>query len=422
MKKMILQKAVTFFNKRSVFLLVIIAILFWMAAITYSLYLDDSLRYPDEKVYFNDYGQNIATSNIFSSDGINPTAFHPPLYPLIVGVLIKVGFGVFGIRLVNYAALFISILLVYRFLAKQNLRYSPIISVVLIIGYPVLFYTAGTLYPQTIGGMFLLLALFFYWTPSSKIKSIILTGLFLGLSILTIPTFLFVLPFLIIFSLLRKVKSLSWMILLAVITLLTISPWTIRNYILFDRVVLISSNFGTNFLIGNSKATTPNNGPNAWVGIKEFIEVADNQHMDEFERNSYYTRSALELIRKDPTHYGLLYFLKIANYFNFHNDLATKSESSDFNDILMLLSYCFMVFFVLLRLIFLRNEQLSSFEVFLLLLYLTSAFVSAIIFTRIRYRLPFDIILITMASLSIDRFLQKIINERISNRTKLMLK
>jgi 4-amino-4-deoxy-L-arabinose transferase-like glycosyltransferase len=402
----VLKKMVFFLRTKRVFLLVLFSILFWLTAIFYSLYLGDNLRFPDEKVYFNDYGQNIATSNIYSSDGISPTAFHPPLYPLLIGILIKAGFGVVGMHLVNYAALFVAIWIVYRLLIKQNFRFAPIISVVLIFGYPVLFYTAGTLYPQTIGGMFLLLALFYYWTPISTIKSIILTGLFLGLSILTIPTFLFVLPFLILFSLLTRKKTLSWMILLAVITFLTISPWTIRNYIVFDRVELVSSNFGTNFLIGNSEETTANNGPNAWTGMKEYVEKANDQHMNEFDRNKFYIISALNLIRNKPVHYGILYIQKVVNYFNFRNDLATKSESSTFKDLLMLISYGFLLLSVLLRIILLRTKSLSSLELFLLAMYLCSAFISAVVFTRIRYRLPFDYLLILLASISIERFYQ----------------
>ncbi|PKO01332.1 MAG: hypothetical protein CVU42_00560 [Chloroflexi bacterium HGW-Chloroflexi-4] len=417
MNNPILVKAITIIKTKSIFLFVSLSVLFWSAAIIYSFLLGDSLRYPDEKVYYHEYGQNIANSDIFSSDGKNPTAFHPPLYPLLIGILLKIGFSIFGIRLINFTALFLTILLTYLLLRKMRAEFSPIISVFLILGYPVLFYTAGTLYPQTIGGLFLVIAVFFFWDNELTIKNIILTGLFLGLSILTIPTFLFVLPFFILFMLFKQKIHFLKLILLAASTFLIIAPWTIRNYFVFDQFVLVSSNFGINFLIGNSSATTPNNGPNAWTGVKDFIEVADLQHMDEFERNSYYTRSAIELIKNDPIHYGKLYFQKVANYFNYRNDLSTKNESSNSKDILMFITYGFMIIVILLRIIVPRKKQFSSFELFLILLYLASAFVSAIVFTRIRYRLPFDLLLIILASLSIEKFIQINFNKQTTLRS-----
>lgn len=404
MKSSIFIKIFDIVNTKKQSLLILLSIVFWIAAVAYSLYLGDNLRYPDEVKYFNLYGQNLATFHIFSLDGIHPTAYNPPLYPLLIGLLISLGSGVVGARLCNFLALFLTMIFIYKLLDHRSFKFSPIISVLLILCYPVLFYTAGTLYPQTIGSLFLVLAAYFYWEPNNSNKNSILTGVFLGLSILTIPTFLFVLPFLLVFAFLSRKKMVTRMILITVFTLLTISPWTIRNYIVFNRFVLFSSNFGSTFLIGNSSATTPNNGPAAEVGIQEYIEEVKSRNLDEFEGNSYYTQVAINLIKKEPIHYGILYFQKVLNYFNFRNELVTKSESSSMKDLVMLITYGFLMLVVLLRFILLRKSRLSQLELFLLLLYLCSAFFSAVVFTRIRYRLPFDYLLILLAALSIERF------------------
>lgn len=83
----------------------------------------------------------------------------------------------------------------------------------------------------------------------------------------------------------------------------TIAPWTVRNYLVFNRFILISSNFGTNFIIGNSPATTPNNGPAASVGVIRIMEEANRLGLDEFERDKFYTKQALMFIQQNPKHY-----------------------------------------------------------------------------------------------------------------------
>lgn len=394
-----------FFLKNKSILVIILIAFFWITAIAYSIYLGDNLRFPDEIKYFHVYGQNIATLNIFSVDGINPTAYTPPLYPLIIGFLIMIGSGIIGVRLLNFLALFLILIVIYKFLDKQSYKYSPIISVTLILGYPVLFYTAGTLYPQMIGSLFLVLAVYFYWESFLSVKNTIFTGVFLGLAILTIPTFLFVLPFMIIFAFLYQKKILTKMILLVGITILTIFPWVIRNYIVFDRFIIFSSNVGTILLLGNSAATTPNDSPTALAGIENYFVEAENQGLNEFEKNKFYFYSAVNLVLNDPLHYMGLYLQKVVNYFNFRNELATKSESSPLRDLIMLITYGFLILVASTRLLFSKIFKFSQLELFLLLLYLSSAFVSAILFPRIRYRLPFDFFLIILGSLAIERFI-----------------
>ncbi len=415
MNESVFIKVVSFYQSKKKLALIILSAIFWITAIAYSIYLGDNLRFPDEIKYFHVYGQNIATLNIYSADGINPTAYTPPLYPLIIGFLIMVGSGIIGARLLNFLALFLILIVIYKFLDKQSYKYSPITSVFLIIGYPVLFYTAGTLYPQTIGSLFLLLAVYFYWEPLFSVKKIVLTGIFLGLAILTIPTFVFVLPFMIIFAFLLHKKILTKMVLLAGITILTISPWVIRNYITFDRFVLFSTNFGINFLLGNSPSTEPNIGVLASTGIEKIIIQADIQAFDEFQKNTFFTQSALEFIKKDPRHYAFLYLKKVINYFNFRNVIATKSEGNSFRDILLLITYGFLSCVTLIRIFFLKKFHPSQLELFLLILYVCSAAVSALVFTRIRFRLPFDYLLVIFASIAIDKFITHLVDKKKNN-------
>jgi 4-amino-4-deoxy-L-arabinose transferase-like glycosyltransferase len=392
-------------ERRKTTILIVVSVLFWVAAIAYSIYMGNRLPYPDEQWYFNDYAQNLAKLHMYSRDGFSPTAFHPPGYPLFLGLIVSLGFGITTARLLNFAAMYISLLCLYYLLEFRAYKIASLVAVLLAMGYLVLFYTAGTLYPQTFGTLFFMMAILFYWQQPFSYRYAILAGISMGIAILTIPTFLFVPFFLILFSILSRKDALTKLGLYLLVVFLVISTWTVRNYLVFNRFELITSNFGINFLIGNNPATTPNNGPAAYTGITHIIDMADQQGMEEFQRDQYYTQRALEFIRQDPSHYLGLYLLKSANYFNYRNQLLTASESSLAKDLVMLFTYGVFLLLAILRIIKYRKYPISRLEVFLILLYICNAFVSALAYTRIRYRLPFDYLLIAFVAISIERIL-----------------
>lgn len=311
-----MQRLIFLLQSKKKMILSLIAVLFGIASIGYSLYLGDRLRYPDERWYFNDYAQNLAKQHMFSRDGVSPTAFHPPAYPLLLGGLVMLGLGVTAARLVNFLLLFLTWLALFFWLEKRSPGPASLFAVLLAMGYPVLFYTAGTLYPQTLGAFFFVLALVFFWQEPFRWRYAFLGGVSMGLAALTVPTFLFVPFFMLVFALIFRRQLLQNALWVLVFTFVTVAPWTIRNYLVFDRFVLISSNFGKNFIIGNAPTTTPNNGPNAAIGLENIFNEAAQRGLDEFEANQFYIQKALGFIRKDPAHYILLYFLKVLNYFN----------------------------------------------------------------------------------------------------------
>jgi 4-amino-4-deoxy-L-arabinose transferase-like glycosyltransferase len=389
---------------RKTTILIVASVLYWTAALAYSIYLGNRLPYPDEQWYFNDYAQNLAKLHMYSRDGINPTAFHPPGYPLFLGLIVSLGFGITTARLLNFAAMYISLLCLYYLLENRTHKLASLLAVLLAMGYLVLFYTAGTLYPQTFGTLFFMMAILFYWQQPFSYRYAILAGISMGIAILTIPTFLFVPFFLILFSILSRKDALTKLGLFLLVVFLVILTWTVRNYLVFNRFEVISSNFGTNFLIGNNPATTPNNGPSAYTGVTHIVETADQLGLDEFQRDEFYTEQALDLIQQNPKHYLMLYILKFANYFNFRNQLLTATESSRVKDLVMFLTYGAFLLLALLRIFQFRKYPFSGLEAFLILLYICSAFVSALAFTRIRYRLPFDYLLIAFVAIYLDKW------------------
>ncbi len=390
--------------KKRKIILVLFSIIYWITAFAYSIYLGNSLRYPDERWYFEEHAQNWARSFIFSRDGVTPTAFHPPAYPIFLGILVFLGLNVTGVRLVNFLILYLTLLVLYKWVSMRSTGLAPLLVILFAFCYPVLFYTAGTLYPQTFGTFFLILAITFFLSEAFETKHAILGGFSLGLAILTIPTFSFIPILMLFFALIFQKKRLPQTMLFVIIAFSSLIPWVVRNYIVFNRFVILSTNSGINLLLGNNPLTSPNSGVN--VDLGRLLITEDIEKMNEFEQNEFYTKKALEYVKKEPLRYINLYILKVINYFNFRNELATKTESSKFRDLLMLVTYYPFVALTLIRLLLITKFPIQNDEIFMLVLYLSSAFVTAIFFTRIRFRIPFDYLLIVISALLISRLVE----------------
>lgn len=116
-----------------------------------------------------------------------------------------------------------------------------------------------------------------------------------------------------------------------------------------------------------------------------------------------YRDAAIEWIRSNRLDAIQLYFQKFINYFNFRNELGTASESSNTRDIIMLMTYGPLLMLFILRMVLISWLPLHRIEVLLVLLYLANAFVTAVFVTRIRYRLPFDFLMIIIVAILLER-------------------
>ena len=104
------------------------------------------------------------------------------------------------------------------------------------------------------------------------------------------------------------------MILIISISLITISPYLVRNYLLFDRII-IQAGFGYNLWKGNN--------PNSKVeGSRNDYENSLQLQLEKIPKNKYYRiiedkifiHEALKNIKNEPTKYLILYFKKAASF------------------------------------------------------------------------------------------------------------
>ncbi|MCX5643055.1 MAG: hypothetical protein NTY10_07565 [Candidatus Omnitrophica bacterium] len=375
----------------------------------YSLYLGSNFRFIDEKDYYT-IARNIAFTFQRSLDGIHPSAYHCPGYPFFLSIFLFLGANVIFLRFLNFLALALSVCLLYRILKEEAPGLSGIIGCLLVVCYPVLFYTAGMLYPQTITGTLLLGIVYLSRPPhrssppggegkNGRVPWII--GLLFGTLILFVPAMVLLLGVFLLWLLFIEKVRIKNAVIIAVLALCMVGCWTLRNYLVFKSFVFVNSNSGLVLLLGNSENTRPNAGVN--VDISKYVQEADRLGLNEANRDRYYQKQALEFIRNNKVKAFKLYFLKLWNYFNYRNELGTKAEAARWKDILMLMTWGPLLALFLARLILAGRFKVDRFEGLLILLYLAGAFIHALFLTRIRYRLPFDFLLIMVVAMFLGR-------------------
>lgn len=380
-----------------------------VAGAVYSARLGDLLRFKDESEYW-DLAGYLVSQHRFTMDGVASTAYRPPGYPLVLAVLRVAGLGLWWARMLNFACLAACLWLVYRLLDGERRPLAGAAAALLVLGYPVLFYAAGTIYPQILVGALLLLVLRACSRNGRWWRDALVAGVAYGVVILAVPYFLVIVPLLALHPWILGLAE-RWRraaLFLAVAGSLTL-VWTARNYALLHRFVPVATNGGINFLQGNNPQTATILGGGtaaAELDLTRYFAEAHRLHPgDEVGVSNSLHEQAMRWIRANPWEAAALYVRKCAYYFSYRNDLAIRSEQSRAKDLVMLLTYGPLMALVVVRLLLLRRWRPSRLELLLLAVCAANVLASAVFYPRIRFRLPVDLLLIVVAAGVVERAL-----------------
>ena len=401
----ILNATQIWINKYDRQIVLAVCLVVLLAGIIYSFSQGNTLKFPDEKDHVT-LARNLAEDFTYTLDGRIPTAYRPPGYPLVLAALSLLGMDIVSFRILNFVLLGLSMFLLFTIVKKIHNSVSGVLSVFIVLAYVVLFYTAGILVPQTLGAFFLLLTLQLMIPKKlMTLRRSFLVGIITGVHILAIPSSTFlIIPFsgwLIWKNRFSTGVSLISCFIVGIIIIIT--PWSFRNYQVFDSFVYVSTNSGLNLLLGNNENATAESG--AFVDIDRYRTMA--MGMNEARTDSLFSKSAIKYITENKIHSTKMYFLKFLNHFGFNNQFAAIQYNTQNYEILMMLSYGFILILLIIRLVLQKKFPLLPEEVLFLLIYLSSAFFFSIFFTRIRFRLPFDYLIIGIVAMFITNVWQK---------------
>ena len=204
----------------------------------------------------------------------------------------------------------------------------------------------------------------------------------------------------------KPVMSMALILLTATVVLLfAIVPWTIRNYLAFDRFVLLNTNAGFAFYWANH----PIHGQNYPADLPDwesYIELIPPEllSLDEAELDQTLLKRGLGFIQDDPGRYLVLSISRIDEYFMFW----PSSESGWISNVSRVLSFGLFWPFMAYGLI---AHVRRSFSSELLILYLFIMFYTGIhllSWALVRYRLPIDAVLIIFAGTTLVEMQMKL--------------
>lgn len=374
-------------------------------------------EYPDEDDYWR-LASNLVHTGTLSFDGLTPSAYRPPLVAWVLAPFTGMGWPMALVRpvfVIFYAA---SGALVGIFLCRafNSSRWIPPLGTALVLGHPAYFFSAGNLYPQQVLTPLLLLALVLMCLKADSFSAVLWRsaglGLITGISLLaSAPA---------IFSLVPAFALLAWEDLgelrkmqsgrayrttaACLVVLACAAPYIARNARNVHPGIYLSLNSGINLLFGNSPRTTPTSG--VLVDISEYLH--DHENDLEFDLNRHLTTVALANINEDPGYYGHLYLRKLAA--GFGNAVETATHGYNRWGTLAMWGYMALVWIGVGALLLLwkgsgaragatvDRSLIAKSIVLILPAYLLSVAGYAIFFTRLRFRLPVDVMLAVLSA------------------------
>lgn len=237
------------------------------------------------------------------TEGYRPTTLKPPIYPFILVLL----FSVFGVG--NFVSVFVlssifsagTALFLYLAFERQSKLVASLISFTFSVYPPFVFHSATT--PESTPLLLFLISLFLYQSvrliEKPTTRRFFVIGITGGLLVLTNPISLpFVvgstsaLGFLFVDGSGRVFRCISASGLALVIC---ISPWIVRNYLVFHRPVM-KSVLGHTLL--KARFTS---GEGLWVPSAEILKVElEGRHLDEVQEDSLLKKVVIRAVKHEP--------------------------------------------------------------------------------------------------------------------------
>jgi len=322
---------------------------------------------------------------------IRPTAFAPPLYAYFIALIFKIfNQSILIVKIVQAILGGVTCYLVYR---MGSMLFSPktgLIAALITALHPELIVLSGFLYTETFYIFLLTLAFLFYiraFLNRGQWSMWILAGFFLGLTILTRHVLLvFPLWLLFIVLLWRRTRSyLKYVFVSMLICYTVVTPWIVRNYIIFDRFIPVASGLGGSAWIGSN---IPDQGLHQEDSRQKAWD-ASKQAQDDMERDDILLNKAVHTIFDNPFNYGWIVLKKLGRYYlEVYQHVPNGSDEQKNWLLFTVLAVCYYPILVLtlLGIYYSRKKWMTCIPLWSLIVYTGLVYSLTIVVPR--YRIP----------------------------------
>ncbi len=272
------------------------------------------------------YGFNVVVNEYYAvpkfaspGDTILPSVFMPPLYFYFILFVDTISFQLVDtvnlLLTIQVLLNIFSIIILYKIVSKFEYKNLPILISFIFAFFPLNIYASVQVSSVTLQ-IFLILSFLFYFIElieENKFKNLFLFSFVSGFLILIRGEFILFYFFSLIYLLILN-KKIKTFIISAILTILVISPYLVRNYYNFNTLVLTKS-FGYNLLKGNNPTLKAEGNPSfieEEFDRKNLNIKADNRY--EINLDNFYKERAFDNIKSDSIQYMKFYLLKIFSF------------------------------------------------------------------------------------------------------------
>ena len=395
-------------NKKNLYLFLFLISLLSRILISY-YYCDRSLENEWTKLVNNLYNYNVLAFLKFG-DLLVPNLWMPPVYAYFI-YLHALIFGMndnLAIYIIITQILISSFtsIIFYKILSHFFSNKTCFFGAILFSIFPLIVYSAGQISSVTV---YLFLLLIFILITLSLMKegskniywNFATIGLVAGILILTRRDFVLIYFFTLIYSFLIFKISIKKILLILMITSLTISPYLIRNYISFDRLI-IHSGFGYNLW----KAYNPKAKVEGYYEesdeLKHKISLVKKDIFYRINEDKIYLEEAKKFIIKNPQEAATLFLKRLFSIFFIDLDSSQKNYYNFFH----IAPNIFIAILAILGLVtFDKKNTKLSYLILIMMILITVYSLFALLPRYKIYIIPFQILL----SLNfIEYFLKKL--------------
>ncbi len=351
----------------------------------------------------NFYGEPfLVAKNIVASKGyvfaypittpIGPTCYVTPLYVYLQVPFLYFPWGERAIQVMNLLFLQAGCFVVYRFFRRFTSSSVALLSFAVLSFYVPFWILSYTLDPNSLNLVLLALTVecVYLLLVFPSLRQWIWFGILIGIQMLLRPD---IALGAVLFSILivlwnRSFATVKGIAVAAILSLVIVSPWTIRNYMLFHKFVLVSANAGMNLYEGNNPVATGEFSelPATPESRQDFSEIAEySKTHDQIDVDRLRLKISEQWILAHPGKVFIL-DLKKAWYHWFGRPIMGEQFHYTFQrDALMFKIFgVLMLLFGLYGLNAIRNPKLQS---LFITVFIYSTLVSAIFFVQSRHRI-----------------------------------
>ncbi len=339
------------------------------------------------------FGYNLATRVGFAhsihedqpfSQPVEFSAWRPPLYPAVLAIAFQLSHGTLFLRSLQAAFAVSSLYLFLRLGLILFGEWPALIAGLAFALYPPLIWYSVDLGTESLF-LFLLTAALFVFYAAGRERSaarVFSLGVLVGLTALCRPNGLMLAPALVIAIWLTTSdwrQAARQTILLAVAVAMVVLPWTYRNYRLFHKFVLISTNGGATLWAGAHLRLEPG-ASLAEVGYSQHKAFRD---VPEPDRDRYYYYQAFLILDHSPRRFGEMF---LSNFAAMYTLVPSAQYHSLRNRLIYSLSYIPLLVFGVVGCWLLRRRwrELSLIWGWVL----TNTALYCLFLSSIRYRIP----------------------------------